>query len=101
VAARAARRAPTRSCVACRTSRDKRELLRIVRTPDGAVRADAGGRIAGRGAYVCRDTSCISLAISRGTLARALDIPVPAELLEELAATLTTHITGGGTRGQE
>jgi predicted RNA-binding protein YlxR (DUF448 family) len=65
------------------------------------VRVDPSGRTAGRGAYVCRDSSCIAIATSRGALARALDIPVPAGLLEELAATITTDITGGGARGQE
>jgi len=87
--------------VACRTVRDKRELLRIVRAPDGTVRADATGRAAGRGAYVCRDRACITNAIARGALSRALEIPVPAGLLDELAATVTTDIIGGGTRGQE
>jgi predicted RNA-binding protein YlxR (DUF448 family) len=101
VVARAARRLPTRSCVVCRTSREKRELLRIVRTPDGTVQTDASGRSAGRGAYLCRDATCINIAISRGTLARVLEIPVPAGLLEELAAIVTTDITGGGARGQE
>jgi predicted RNA-binding protein YlxR (DUF448 family) len=62
---------------------------------------DASGRSAGRGAYLCRDATCINIAISRGTLARALEIPVPVGLLEELAATITTDINGGGARGQE
>ncbi len=62
---------------------------------------DVSGRTAGRGAYVCRDASCINIAISRGTLARALETPVPAGLLEELAAAMTTEIIGGGARGQE
>jgi predicted RNA-binding protein YlxR (DUF448 family) len=87
--------------VACRTSRDKRELLRVVRTPDGSVRVDESGRLAGRGAYVCRDRACIETAIQRGTLSRALESPVPSGLLEELAATVTPDTIGGGTRGQE
>jgi predicted RNA-binding protein YlxR (DUF448 family) len=87
--------------VACRTSRDKRELLRVVRSPDGTVRADETGRLAGRGAYVCRDRACITTAIARGSLSKALETPVPAGLLDELAATVTNDIIGGGTRGQE
>jgi predicted RNA-binding protein YlxR (DUF448 family) len=81
--------------------RDKRELLRVVRAPDGTVRADGTGRLAGRGAYVCRDRDCITTAITRGALTRALEIPVPAGLLDELAATVTNEDIGGGTRGQE
>jgi predicted RNA-binding protein YlxR (DUF448 family) len=99
--ARPLRRPPTRSCVACRTVRDKRELLRVVRLPDGGVRADPTGRSAGRGAYVCRDGTCITNAIQRGALARALETPVPAALLDEIAATLTNDTFGGGARGQE
>ncbi|MCI0584622.1 MAG: YlxR family protein [Chloroflexi bacterium] len=87
--------------MACRTSRDKRELLRAVRTPGGAIRADATGRLAGRGAYVCRDLDCITNAITRGALSRALETPIPAGLLEELAETVTIDTIGGGTRGQE
>ncbi|HEX4898625.1 MAG TPA: YlxR family protein [Candidatus Limnocylindrales bacterium] len=87
--------------MACRTSRDKRELLRVVRTPDGTVRADETGRVAGRGAYVCRDRACMTTAIARGSLSKALETPVPAGLLDELAATVTNDNIGGGTRGQE
>jgi len=47
------RRAPQRTCVACRTTRDKRDLLRVVRAPDGSVSFDASGKAAGRGAYLC------------------------------------------------
>ena len=49
---------PTRSCVACRTARPKRELVRVVRTPGGAMVLDETGRAAGRGAYLCRDAAC-------------------------------------------
>ena len=72
-----------------------------MRAPDGTVQADPGGRAPGRGAYVCHDRACIDAAITRGALARALDTAVPAGLLEGLAATFTTDMTGGGARGQE
>ena len=49
---------PTRSCIACRTARPKRDLLRVVRAPDGQVAIDPTGRAPGRGAYLCRDASC-------------------------------------------
>ncbi|HSO29120.1 MAG TPA: YlxR family protein [Candidatus Sulfomarinibacteraceae bacterium] len=87
--------------MACRTPRDKRELVRVVRTPDGAIRADATGRAPGRGAYVCHDPACIANAIARGALARALETRVPAGLHEELTATITLDSIGGGARGQE
>ena len=97
------RRAPTRTCVACRTARDKRDLVRIVRTPSGQLNIDETGRLAGRGAYLCRDVACWTTALERGALARALEAPVTAELraaMTALAARLTTT-TEGGHRGKE
>ena len=49
---------PQRTCVACRSERGKRELVRIVRTPAGAVQVDPTGKVAGRGAYLCKVRSC-------------------------------------------
>lgn len=89
------RAVPTRSCVVCRTSREKRDLLRVVRTPDGTVQYDSSGRANGRGAYVCRDELCINGASGKGTLARALESPLPTDLTE----TLLTAARGGGTDG--
>ena len=97
------RRAPTRTCVACRTARDKRDLVRIVRTPSGQLNIDETGRLAGRGAYLCRDAACWTTALERGALVRALEAPVTAELraaMTALAARLTTT-TEGGHRGKE
>ncbi len=80
-----ARRAvPTRTCVSCRTSREKRALLRVVRTPQGGIIIDPTGRANGRGAYVCRDEACIERATGRGGLGRALETSIPAGLRHEL-----------------
>lgn len=93
---------PTRTCVACRTARPKQELRRIVRTPDGSIVADATGKLAGRGAYVCPDTDCLTIAIKKGALSRALETPLPPTFVEDIgsgaAPTLTTE---GGPRGKE
>jgi predicted RNA-binding protein YlxR (DUF448 family) len=75
---------PTRSCVTCREARAKRDLLRIVRAPDGTVAYDPSGKANGRGAYVCRDEACIAGAFGRGGLSHALSTPVPAVLADEL-----------------
>jgi uncharacterized protein len=97
-----ARRTPTRSCVVCRTARAKRDLLRVVRAPDGAVMYDPTGRANGRGAYVCRDGACIATATARGTLARTLEAAIPADLSLALeAAAGIRHDDPGGARGQE
>jgi predicted RNA-binding protein YlxR (DUF448 family) len=89
-------------CVACRTSRPKRELQRVVRTPARDVVLDPSGRLAGRGAYVCQGTACLALAIKKGALARALETPLPAAFLESVAAgAIDSNTTEGGARGQE
>jgi uncharacterized protein len=69
-----------RTCVACRTERQKRELMRIVRAPDGTVSLDPTGRAAGRGAYLCADGSCWSVALKKSSIQRALSAPLPVEL---------------------
>jgi len=78
------RAVPTRSCVSCREGRDKRDLLRIVRAPDGTVAYDPTGKANGRGAYICRDEACITSAFTRGALGHALSTPVPGVLADEL-----------------
>jgi predicted RNA-binding protein YlxR (DUF448 family) len=88
--------------VACRRSRPKRELRRIVRTPDGRVVIDPTGRLAGRGAYVCPDTDCMTTAITKGALGRALETPLPASFPADVATNDMTHDDiEGGARGQE
>jgi predicted RNA-binding protein YlxR (DUF448 family) len=86
------RRYPERTCVACRTSRQKRELLRVVRSPDGRIDVDQTGRAPGRGAYLCADGSCWQTATDRNSLerslGRALAAPVPAELRAQLEASV-------------
>jgi hypothetical protein len=93
------KRVPSRSCVVCRTVRPKRELLRIVRTPDGQIDIDESGRRAGRGAYLCRDGDCRTTAIERGALTRALGTTLPAGLRSALAEGMTKN--EGGARGKE
>ena len=81
------RHVPQRTCVVCRRTLGKRELNRIVRTPEG-VRFDASGKQPGRGAYLCSDPACWRRAIEQGVLARALKTTLSAEerlSLSELA----------------
>ncbi len=65
------------------------------------MKIDRTGRLAGRGAYLCRDAACWTLAAERGALGRALEATVPMELRAELAAGPLTMIDEGGARGQE
>lgn len=59
----AAKRSPQRTCVACRRVRDKRELVRLVRTASGEVEVDTAGKKEGRGAYICPDSACLEKAL--------------------------------------
>lgn len=77
---------PRRSCIACRTVRDKRELVRIVRTPEGEVIVDPTGKRNGRGAYLCRAWDCYRAALKRKGLERAFKGPLPVEALPALEA---------------
>jgi predicted RNA-binding protein YlxR (DUF448 family) len=85
--------------VVCRTVRAKRDLVRVVRTPDARLVIDETGRLPGRGAYLCRIGDCIQIGIDKDALGRALTVPTPASLREELAAIMSTP--QGGARGQE
>ncbi len=73
-----------RTCVACRTERPKQELVRVVRTTDGAIALDATGKANGRGAYLCPRVECLKLAVKRAALKRALGDTLPPEALAAL-----------------
>ena len=68
------RHIPQRTCVACRTTGDKRELVRAVRTSEGSVEVDPSGKRDGRGAYLCARPSCWEKALKSGRLAAALRV---------------------------
>jgi hypothetical protein len=92
------RHAPARTCVACRTERPKRELVRIVRTPAGTLLLDPTGKLAGRGAYLCADDTCRAAALKKRAIERALKAPLPPGLLAQLRGADTT-ITEGDIHG--
>ena len=75
---------PTRMCVGCREMKEKRELLRVVHTPDGAVFLDRRGKANGRGAYVCKSAQCLQKAVKTRQLERALSSPISQEVFESL-----------------
>lgn len=79
---------PMRMCVGCREMKEKRELIRIVRTPEGTVVMDPSGKKSGRGAYVCRDAECLRRAIRQKQLERQLEIPITDEIIGGLTAEM-------------
>jgi uncharacterized protein len=80
------RHMPLRLCVTCRTSGDKRGLLRVVRASDGECSFDSTGKVNGRGAYVCPAAACIQTARKQRKLERSLKAEVPAAVYDELLA---------------
>jgi len=77
---------PLRTCVQCQQVRPKRELIRIVRTPQGTIEIDEKGKAAGRGAYLCPDRACWEGAIAHNRLDHALKTKLSPEDKERLLA---------------
>lgn len=77
-----------RQCLGCREMKPKRELIRVVRSPEGAVSLDATGKKSGRGAYLCGREECLKRAVRTKALSRALGVPVSEEIYEQLKAGL-------------
>lgn len=75
---------PQRKCVGCNEMKDKKSLLRIVRSPEGEISLDLTGKKNGRGAYVCPDKACITKAVKEKRLERALEKPVSDEVYKKL-----------------
>ncbi len=90
----APREEPERTCVGCRATAGKRELVRIVRSPDGSVHVDRTGSAHGRGAYVHRDAACVDAALRRGSLARALKAGLGPEEVGRLRSEIVAEFDG-------
>ena len=82
------RKIPMRMCVGCREMKEKRELIRIVRTPEGETLIDPTGKKSGRGAYVCRSPECLKRAIKQKQLERQLQVSLTNEVNEALMAEM-------------
>ncbi len=86
---------PERQCLGCNEHKPKRELLRVVRTPEGVVMLDFTGRKNGRGAYICRDVSCLKKARKSKRLDRSLGCEVPGEVYDAMEAELSENGEAG------
>ena len=73
-----------RHCVGCGAEKPKAELCRVLRTPEGNIEIDKTGRKNGRGAYLCRDKSCLRKAKKNGRLARNLETEIPESVMAQL-----------------
>ena len=75
---------PQRQCVGCREMKEKRELIRVVRSPEGEVSLDFRGKKPGRGAYLCPDPECWKKALRSKALDRSLEVTIPEEVYARL-----------------
>ncbi len=76
---------PQRQCMGCRERKAKRELIRVVRGTDGTVSLDFGGKMNGRGAYICPNPDCLKKAQRSKALERSLETTIPQEVYDRLS----------------
>mgnify|MGYP002407427502 CR=1 FL=1 len=82
------KRIPERSCIGCRQKYAKRELIRIVKTPEGEVKIDYTGKLNGRGAYICKKSECLEKAYKGDRLSKALTVEVSQDIYNRLREEL-------------
>ena len=75
---------PMRQCLGCREMKPKKELIRVVRSPEGEISLDFKGKASGRGAYICHDPQCLKKAIRSKALERAFSTQIPPEIYDKL-----------------
>ena len=85
---------PMRQCVGCREMKAKKELVRVVRSPEGEISLDFRGKAPGRGAYLCPNADCLKKAIRSKALERNFDCQIPQEIYDALLAELEAEANG-------
>lgn len=85
---------PMRQCLGCREMKEKRELIRVVRSPEGVISLDFRGKASGRGAYVCRNAACLKKAIKAKALERAFSAQIPSEVYDRLTEEMEAEHEG-------
>lgn len=90
------RKIPLRRCTGCNEQKPKKELVRVVRSPQGEIALDRVGKMPGRGAYLCPSAQCLAKARKAKRLERALDAQIPPEVYERIEQEIE-----GAQRGNE
>ena len=83
---------PMRQCLGCREMKPKRELIRVVRSPEGDISLDFKGKASGRGAYVCPDAQCLKKAVRAKALERAFSCQIPQEIYDKISEQMEAGI---------
>ena len=88
------KKVPVRMCTGCREHKPKKELIRVVRSPEGEISIDATGKKSGRGAYLCPSADCLARARKSKALERAFAGPIPPEVYEGLQQEMEREAHG-------
>lgn len=88
------KKVPMRQCTGCGERKEKKELIRIIRTPEEEIQLDFSGKKNGRGAYICNSVECLRIAQKRKALERSLKTTIPAEVYEELEKEMNNGENG-------
>ena len=79
---------PMRKCVGCGEMKEKKELIRVIKTPEDEILLDTTGRANGRGAYICNNAECLKKAVKNRGLERSLKSQIPTDVLERMEKEL-------------
>ena len=82
------REVPMRQCTGCQEMKNKKEMIRVLKTAEGEITLDATGRKNGRGAYLCRSMDCLEKAVKNKGLERSLKVKIPSEVYDALREEL-------------
>ena len=85
---------PQRQCMGCRERKAKREMIRVVRCTDGTVNLDFGGKMNGRGAYICPNAECLKKALRSKALDRSLEVTIPEDVYARLEKEMEGNTNG-------
>ncbi|MDR1439843.1 MAG: YlxR family protein [Clostridiales bacterium] len=93
------KRRPQRMCIACRSMKDKFDLVRLVKTPDGSVALDATGKMPGRGAYICKAQACAEMARKQRKIERCFEVKDAGDAYAGLGAAIQADAARGDAPG--
>ena len=85
------KKAPMRKCLGCMESFPKKDLIRVVRTPEGEITLDFIGKKSGRGAYICYDVKCLKKARKSKRIDKSLDTEIPEEIYDKMESELEDY----------
>jgi predicted RNA-binding protein YlxR (DUF448 family) len=89
-----AKKIPLRMCAGCGEMKSKKEMIRVLKTPEGEIVIDTTGKKNGRGAYICSSVQCLQKAIKTKGLERSLKVNIPGEIVETLEKELVVLESG-------